>query len=114
MNVIVEKLIIVKKTIRLRNMMYWLMIILCVFNSGVFIYKLLIDIQNVTAMWQLGVPFMMALYTGIIGIMCEYRPRNTELQRRHDDMVMDRGLQLLVLLTVVNIIVVIYKSAQPH
>lgn len=114
MNVIVEKLLIVKKTIRLRNITYWLMMILCVVNGGVFIYKLLIDIENVTAMWQLGVPFMMALYTGIIGIMCEYRPRNTELQRRHDDVIMNGGLLSIVMLTVFNILVVIYKSSQPH
>lgn len=68
----------------------------------IFMYKLLIDIQAVNALWQLGLPLDVALYAGILGIMCEYRPRNTQAQIEHDDTVLNQGLACLILLTVAN------------
>jgi hypothetical protein len=108
MNIVIEKLIIIKHKIRLKNLMYWLMMIVCVINSVVFVYKLLIDIQNVTALWQLGVPLDLALYSGVVGIMCEYHPTHTQYLRDRHDKMLDQGLSVIILLTILNTFVVIY------
>ena len=96
---------VVIKQFKLRNMCYWMMMVVCVSNFGVFIYRLLIDIQNVKSMWELGVPAFVCLMSGVIGIMCEHRPRITEAQKRFDDRVMTHGLITIVLTTLLAVLI---------
>jgi hypothetical protein len=104
MNVIIQKMIVIKQSFRVRNMMYWMMMVICIINSVLFVYRLLIDIHNVVSLWQLGVPLEMALYSGIIATMIE----------TDDDRHLNKGLASLILLTVFNALLIVYKSAQPH
>lgn len=93
--------------LRIGHIFYLMFCILCLINGLVFIYKLLIDIQNVQHLYQLGIPLNLALYTGILAIMCEVRPRNTPQQIEYDDSIIDRGFNDLTLLSIINTIIII-------
>ncbi len=101
--------------ITFRNFSYWMMVILCISQCGLFLYRILIDIQAVKSIWQLGVPFEIALYSGILGIMLEYRPLKTQIQINHDRSIKRLGLNTLILLTIANAFIIICLCFQvPH
>lgn len=104
MNVIIQKLIVVRQSFRIKDMLYWMLMVICIINGILFLYRLLIDIHSVVALWQLGLPLEMALYSGIIAMMME-----TDNERH-----LNKGLASLILLTIFNVLLIVYKSAQPH
>lgn len=90
-----------------KNVVYYVLMITCITSCSIFLYKILFDIENVRTLWQLGIPGEIALYSGVLGIMCEARPRITESQRNFDDATRRMGLACVLLLTVFNILLII-------
>lgn len=109
----VKKVLILKFS--LRSFIYWLMMILCVVGSITFIYKMLIDVQHVDNLMQLGYPLEIALYSGIMAIMCEYRPTFTPQQIKRDKAIVNQGYLCLLLITLANAILIVAAIfQQPH
>lgn len=95
-----QKVAVVRFT--MRNVCYWMMMILCIIGSITFLYKILIDIQSVMSLWELGIPLNIAIYSGILAIMCEYRERITPQQIKRDQKIMDDGLNNITYVTIAN------------
>lgn len=109
----VKKVLILKFS--LRSLTYWMMMILCIVGSITFIYKMLIDVQHVESLMELGYPLEIALYSGIIAIMCEHRPVYSPQQIKRDKAIVNQGYLCLLLITLANAILVIAAIfQQPH
>lgn len=91
------------------------MFIICVISSGIFLYKILFDVSHIQSLMEIGVPFELSLYSGILAIMCEYRPRVTPTQIKIANKTENMGLFCLILITAANAILIVVASfAQPH
>jgi hypothetical protein len=101
----VKSVSIIKYTAR--NVMYWMMMFLCVSGGFVFIYKVLINPRTIKSMMDVMIPLEIALYCGILAIMCEFRPRKTQAQRDSDDKTLNNGLNNIILITLMNVVLLI-------
>jgi uncharacterized membrane protein len=100
-----QKVAVIKFT--MRNVCYWMMLILCVVGAITFLYKVLLDIESITSWMSIGVPANIAIYCGILAIMCEYRPRTTPQQIKRDQEIIDNGFMNITLVTIANAILLV-------